>query len=180
MTILPNNRSTFHVWGLEYDFNVHCSSFSKWCIAVFIWLGRALKSSWYFMTFWGQKGAMKKAQDVSMKFSKSIVSVLCPFPKLLPAPFGMSGRFRAVRWIRHSDMTCNVSKKKGDLRGTGRWTRTWQSSQALPQKDLHSNIKQFMLSQEIPTPKPPHILPRYSCIYPPIQKRCIVGSSGCI
>lgn len=111
MTILPNNRSTFHVWGWEYDFNVHCSSFSKWCIAVFIWLGRALKSSWYFMTFWGQKGAMKKAQDVSMKFSKSIVSLLCPFPKLLPAPFRMTGRFRAVRWIRHSDMTCNVSEK---------------------------------------------------------------------
>ena len=35
-------------------------------------------------------------------------------------------------------------------------------------------------SQEITTPKPPHILPRYSCIYPPIQKRCIVGSSRCI
>ena len=28
-------------------------------------------------------------------------------------------------------------------------------------------------SQEITTPKPPHILPRYSCIYHLIQKRCI-------
>ena len=29
------------------------------------------------------------------------------------------------------------------------------------------------VSQEIPTPKPPHILPMYSCRYHHIQKRCI-------
>ena len=88
-------------------------------------------------------------------------------------------KFTSIAWsdVKLHRFLCQAKNARSLVIGwlTTRIRSGWRrkSSETWLKTSAAWSVYMIYVSQEITTPKPPHILPRYSCIYHLIQKRCI-------